>query len=164
MEHHHQVEEQAVAVHKEVILLHTGVAVQVDAQIVLLHVWAHVLLHVQEHALAVVLLAVRGTAMVHVVLHVVAHALEVAKEDVLATAPQHVHEVVLLDVQDIADKHGTDKRTNEIVAGRYSKKHHVYCNERLPVSVQILLPRWQKLKGAYVMGDSPKSYRLYFRT
>lgn len=50
--------------------------------------------------------------------------------------------------------------TKRLLAGRHGKDHHVYRDERLPISLQILLLGWQKLQGKDALEYCQASYRL----
>ena len=50
--------------------------------------------------------------------------------------------------------------TKRLLARRHGKDNHIYCDERLPISLQILLLGWQEFQGENVLENSQASYRL----
>ena len=141
--------------------------------------------HAQEIALQHVLENVRANVLILAVVDVLAVVPALAPPLVLNIAATTVLVVARLDVKvrveqvaripapknasflhgdlTIGDVDGKFKNSDRQLAVRYGKAYHVYCDQRLPASVQILLLGWQERQRADVVGDSQTSHRPYPR-
>ena len=130
-----------MAVKQDVIPLAKIIVLQDVKVVVKQDVLVTVRMAVKEH--------VKAAAVVHVGSIVMAHVLQhVWGVDI------HVWDVVEL----CSFNYG--KRNKWFMAGRNGKDYNFYSDERLPISLQVLLFGWQKLQRAYVLEHCQTSNRL----
>ena len=88
-----------------------------------------------QHAPAIAIQVVQAIAMVSAVQHVALHVRTVARVPAIFLALLLVSRAVLLVVTDIADRHGTDKGTDEAMAERRGEEHYVHRHKGLSAGV-----------------------------